>query len=98
MRKIFSKVNYGAEELVDSNIQKLNLEYYKIFMENKRSFGIEIIKKELKDNKEYIEDKKLENISNNEIEVNNILEIFTKTKVTPIISEYVVEDYYNNLR
>lgn len=98
MRKIFSKVNYGTEELVGSNIQKLNLEYYKIFMENKRSFGIEIIKKELKDNKEYIENKKLENISNNEIEVNNILEIFTKTKVTPIISEYVVEDYYNDLR
>lgn len=98
MRKIFSKVNYGTEELVGSNIQKLNLEYYKIFMENKRSFGIEIIKKELKENKEFIENKKLEDISNNETEVNNILEIFTRTKVTPIISEYVVEDYYNDLR
>ena len=94
MRKIFSKVNYGAEELVDSNIQKLNLEYYKIFKENKRSFGIEIIKKELKENKEFIENKKLEDISNNEYEVNSILEIFTKTKVTPVISEDVIEDFY----
>lgn len=98
MKKIFSKVNYGTEELVDSNIQMLNLEYYKIFKENKKSFGIEIIKKELKENKEFIEDKKIENISNNESEVNSILEIFTRTKVTPVISEYVVEDYYKSLR
>lgn len=94
MRKIFSKVNYDTKELVDSNIQMLNLEYYKIFKENKKSYGIEIVKKELKENREFVEDKKLEDISKNEFEVNSILEIFTKTKVTPIISEDVIEDFY----
>lgn len=94
MRKIFSKVKYDTKELVDSNIQMLNLEYYKIFKENKKSYGIEIVKKELKENREFVEDKKLEDISKNEFEVNSILEIFTKTKVTPIISEDVIEDFY----
>ncbi|MCI8964845.1 MAG: hypothetical protein HFJ43_00555 [Clostridia bacterium] len=94
MKQIFSKVKYDTKELIDSNIQMINLEYYKIFKENRRSYGIEIVKTELKEDREIIENKKLEDISNNEYEVNSILEIFTKTKVTPVISEDVIEDFY----
>ena len=94
MKQIFSKVKYDTKELIDSNIQMINLEYYKIFKENRRSYGIEIVKTELKEDREIIENKKLEDISNNEYEVNSILEIFTKTKVTPVISEDVIEYFY----
>ncbi len=96
MKRMFSKVKYNTKELINSNIQKLYLEYYKI--KNKKGFGIEIIKREQKKDKEIIENKRLDNITDNEFEVNCILDIFTKSKVTPIISEDVIEDFYTNLK
>ena len=62
MKQIFSKVKYDTKELIDSNIQMINLEYYKIFKENRRSYGIEIVKTELKEDREIIENKKLKNL------------------------------------
>ena len=48
MKKIFSRVSYNDQELLGSNIQKLELKYYKVKNNIKRGYGIEIAKKEIR--------------------------------------------------
>ena len=99
-----SKAYYGAtflgeEELRETNINhKIELEYYKTkkhINRNKEkytSYGIEIVKKEYKDNKIDIETNNREHITNNVDKVIEIIETLKRHKVTPIGLNDVLED------
>ena len=82
-----------SDELNDN--EKIELEYYETrnsARENERKYGIEIIKKIEMDEKFNIESKILNNISNEEKEINNLLEILMLNKVTPISVDDIISD------
>lgn len=93
MKKIFSKVLYNEDELLGSNIQKLELKYYKVKNNIKRGYGLEITKKELCNNKNLKESKCYENITLDEKVIDKLLEILSVNKVTPIASADVIYDF-----
>ncbi len=97
MKKIFSRVSYNDQELLGSNIQKLELKYYKVKNNIKRGYGIEIAKKEICNNKNLKENKYYENISLNEKVVDKLLEILSINKVTPVISDDVIYDFLKEI-
>ena len=98
MKKIFSKVLYNDNELVGSNIQKLELEYYKVVNEPKKGYGIEITKKELCDNRNTEESKHIDNLTTSESLIDKLLEILSINKVTPVASEDVICDFFEEYR
>ena len=64
--------------------------YYK--NENKK-YGIEVIKRETKNNQVYEEKKQINSVTADEKIANKILDIFKKLQVTPITMEYVIEEF-----
>lgn len=98
MKKIFSKVLYNDNELVGSNIQKLELEYYKIVNGPKKGYGIEITKKELCDDIDTQESKHIDNLTLNENIIDKLLERLSINKVTPVASEDVIYDFFEEYR
>ena len=93
MKKIFSKVIYDDKELLGSNIQKLELKYYKTRKNLNRGYGIEITKKELCNNRSLREKRCYDNITLNEKIVNRLLEVLSVNKVTPVASDDVISDF-----
>ncbi len=93
MREIFSKVSYQDEELLDSNIDLMEIEYFKILKKDKNEYDIEINKREVSNQQEILENKYIKNVCNNETMVNKLLAILSKNKVTPIASEDVICDF-----
>lgn len=93
MKRKVSKVAYGENELLDSGIQLLEVEYYKIFKEDKKSYGVQISKNQVINNIKTLETKCIYDITEKESVIDNIIKIFAKNKVTPIIMDDVVEDY-----
>ncbi len=100
-----SRTYYGAtfleeEDLKESNINhKIELEYYttknhtnKETKEEETAYGIEIIKKEYKNNKIDTESNSKEYISNSSEKIIEIIDTLKKYKVTPIGLNDVLED------
>ncbi len=91
---------YGNTTLTN-NLEKeklIQLEYYKICnnlanKENVKPYGIGIIKKSCNEIELNIEQREFNNIFKNENEVNKILNLLLKNKVTPIALKDVLEDY-----
>ena len=82
-----------SDEINDNEI--IELEYYEThnFAEkNGRKYGIEVIKKKEMNEKFNIESKIVNNISNEEIEINRLLEILMLNKVTPISVDDIISD------
>ena len=82
-----------SEEL--SEDEKIELEYYEthnMVAKNEIKYGIEVIKKKDKNEKFNIESKIINNISNEEKEVNRLLEILIANKVTPITVDDIISD------
>ena len=82
-----------SEEL--SEDEKIELEYYEthnMVAKNEIKYGIEVIKKKDKNEKFNIESKIINNISNEEKEVNRLLEILMINKVTPITVDDIISD------
>lgn len=97
-----TKMFYGGTFLTDEDLKEayknsnINLEYYKIKLdenvnlnENINQYGIEIVKKE---NNVVEERKEVLNVTNDEKELNQLLEVLKKNKVTPVSLENILED------
>ncbi len=97
-----SRTYYGGtfleeEDLKESNIKhRIELEYYttanKETNDEKHSYGIEIIKKEYKNNRIDTESNSKECISNSSEKIIEIIDTLKKYKVTPIGLNDVLED------
>ena len=80
-----------SEEIDD----KIELEYYEtsnLVEENERKYGNEVVKKEKGNKKFNIESKIVNNISNEEKHINNLLKILMLNKVTPISVDDIISD------
>ena len=82
-----------SDELRDC--EKIELAYYEthnLAEKNERKYGIEVIKKKDEKEKFNIETKVINNISNEEKDVNKLLEILMINKVTPITVDDIISD------
>ena len=96
MRTFFGSVFIEKEKLDEAGIKyPIKLEYYKQINEDeisnyqKPKYGIEIIKTEYRD-KIGVEQSKAEHLTNNESEINNMLNLLKENEVTPIGLEDVI--------
>lgn len=82
-----------SDEIRDS--ERIELEYYETHNaeeKNGRKYGIEVIKKEDENKKFNIETKVINNISNEEKEINKLLNLLMINKVTPITVDDIISD------
>lgn len=96
MRNFYGSIFINRDELRAAGIDyPIKVEYYKLTNENeipvtnKSIFGIQVIKTEYKE-KIGVEQSKIENITNNEKEINNILKQLKEYEVTPVGLEDVI--------
>ena len=93
MKTFFGGIFIETRKLEEEGIEyPIKLEYYKTQDENK--FGIEIIKKEYKEQKIEIEKQELKSLSKDECKINRMLELFKKNEVTPISAPEIIEDFF----
>ena len=98
MKNFYGSIFISRDKLEEAGINyPIKVEYYKITEEEKRKttteaiYGVQIIKTEYR-NKIGVEQNKLEHITNNESEINNILEKLKRNEVTPIgLEEVIIE-------
>lgn len=103
---IDTKVLYGITRIDEKEFEethdslKIDLKYYKtksvLATPNKKKFGIEIIKEEVKGANKTKEKGKIYNITNNETIIENLLKIFIQNKVTPISINDIISDLRKN--
>ena len=98
MKNFFGSIFINRDKLTEAGINyPIKVEYYKIINEdkqiksNKLIYGIQIIKTEYRE-KIGVEDRKIENITNDENEINNMLGLMKDNEVTPIGLEDVVTE------
>lgn len=87
-------INSSDSEEKES-IEEIELEYYEtrnFNEENKREYGIEVIKKKKQNERFNIESKIVNNISNEEKVINKLLEVMLNNKVTPITVDDIISD------
>ena len=97
----YQKCLFG-KSVVDSTVsdelssdEKFELEYYETTNsaeENKRKFGIEVVKKKDEDEKFNIESKIVNNLSNEEKTVKKLLNTLMMHKVTPTTVDDIISD------
>ncbi len=97
----YQKCLFG-KTVVDSTVsdelssdEKFELEYYETTNsaeENKRKFGIEVVKKKDEDEKFNIESKIVNNLSNEEKTVKKLLNTLMMYKVTPTTVDDIISD------
>lgn len=99
MKRFFGGIFIEREKLEEAGINHpIKLEYYKQINEentkidNKVKYGISIVETEYKPDDLQIETKDIENITNDERQINKILNIFKENQVTIINSEEVMSD------
>lgn len=90
MKNFFGSIFINRDKLEEAGINyPIKVEYYKITNENKRVekdntiYGVEVIKTEYRD-KIGVEQNKVEHITNDEKEINEILTLIKGNEVTPI--------------
>ena len=96
LKNFFGSIFLNRNELEEAGINyPIKVEYYKITNEeekikqNKLIYGIQIIKTEYRD-KIGVEQSKAEHLTNNESEINNMLNLLKENEVTPIGLEDVI--------
>ena len=101
MKTFFGGMFKNKENLRKEGIlYPIKLEYYKQINEDeinsyeKPKYGIHIIKTEYEPNYTKVENKSIKYVTNDEIEANQILDIFRKNQVTPINAEEVIVDLF----
>ena len=95
-----SRIYYGGtsfdkEELAETKINhRIELEYYSTKEEDdeKTIYGIEVVKKEYKEDGIDVEANNVTNLSNNTNRIEEIINTLKKHKVTPMCLNDVVED------
>ena len=99
------KTFYGSsfmkkEELSEAGIfYPIKLEYYRTWENtdmlsewNSSKYGIEVMKTSYLENKTDVEIVEVKDITGEEKEINEILDLLRKYQVTPITAEHVIED------
>lgn len=96
MKNFFGSIFINRDELREAGIDyPIKVEYYKIINEeekikqNKLMYGIQVIKTEYKD-KIGVEQNKVEHITNDEKQIQQILKMIKENEVTPIGLEDVI--------
>lgn len=92
----YGEARFDSRELIETNKKGLiKLEYYgtkNVLQEDSVEYGIEIVKKEYK-NKQFIEESNsISNIVQNEKEMEELIMLLKRNKVTPIGLEDVIGD------
>ena len=98
MKSFYGSIFISKKELKDAGIEyPIKVEYYKIISEketlkrNESIFGIQAVKTEYKD-KIGIEQAKVEHITNDEKQIEQILEQIKRNEVTPVSLEDIVKE------
>ena len=96
MKNFFGSIFINRDELAEAGINyPIKVEYYKITDEDRREnkdkliYGLQVIKTEYRD-KIGVEQNKIENITNNESEITQILSLVKENEVTPVGLEDVI--------
>ena len=95
IRKFYGEIVVKVEKIdYEKNFYEFIVEYYKIFHENSKKIGIEVIKKIKIENDEIIERKEVDDILDSEEKADKLLEILKRNKVTPIALKDVIDDLF----
>ena len=94
MKNFFGRIFINRDKLSEAGINyPIKVEYYKITDEEKREnkliYGIQVIKTEYRE-KIGVEQNKMEHLTNDENEINQILGLIKENEVTPIGLEDVI--------
>ena len=94
MKNFFGSIFINSDKLSETGINyPIKVEYYKITDEEKREnkliYGIQVIKTEYRE-KIGVEQNKMEHLTNDENEINQILGLIKENEVTPIGLEDVI--------
>lgn len=101
MKRFYGSIFIEKEKLEEAGIKEpIKLEYYKIINKNEnkneikdeKEYGIEIVKTQYKENDAQVEGKMVENISNSEERIDEILRILKNNEVTPICLQDILYD------
>ena len=88
LSNFFGSIFINRDRLREAGINyPIKVEYYKVI--NDLTYGIQVIKTEYRE-KIGVEQKRIENVTNNELEINNILSLIKQQEVTPIGLEDVI--------
>ncbi len=99
MKTFFGGIFIEREKLEEAGINHpIKLEYYKQINEedvnyyDKARYGIQIVKTEYLKDDVKVETKHIKYVTNDELEENNILNIFKDSQVTPVNCEEILSD------
>ncbi|MBR1802437.1 MAG: hypothetical protein IJ777_00445 [Clostridia bacterium] len=97
LKKFYGETTIEKESVEDiGNPRTIRLKYYttknKHFKQNEKQYGVGIIKTEIGINEVNEEKQEFNHICEQKEEVENLLNILLKNKVTPIDLKYVLED------
>ncbi len=96
MKSFYGGMYIAKEILEENNIyHPIRLEYYKIEKEenNKRFYGIEVVKTDYKEEQPKVENKMVQEITTEETKIIKLLEKFKRGIVTPSFLEEMVEQF-----
>lgn len=92
----YGAVNVNIKDLIETNQRGfMKLEYYgtkKIIQNKFVEYGIEIVKKEYVNNCFKEETNKVNNIAESDIELETLIELLKRNKVTPMSLENIIYD------
>lgn len=99
MKNLYGEIKLDKNDLLESDSEYMELEYYKIknnmsmVKEEECSYGIEVIKNEYHNGKKITEISKLNNITKDEDLLNKVIGTMKEYKVTPCCLEDNVVEY-----
>ncbi len=105
-KEFYGTTTINEEELKKAGKNdKIELDYYKIkntmISENFNNYGVEIVKKQIRNNCVNIETKEIIKLTKNEKIADELLDLLKNYQVTPITLEDVIQDFrykkYNNI-
>lgn len=101
MKTFFDSIFLSKSTLEESDIYyPIKLEYYKITSKSKEietKFGIEIVEINYINGSIKIGKEQINNITNDELEIENLLKILKEGEVTPVDFKYVLQDMLINV-
>ena len=102
LKTFFDGIFVDNQTLKDAGLDyQIKLEYYKTIAEKENveaKFGIEIVQTEYKKGYTNVESEKIENITGDAEEINNILNIFRDNEVTPVGMQDVLDENFKKLK
>lgn len=99
MKNLYGEIKLDKSQLLESNSEYMELEYYKIknipslVKEEECTYGIQVIKNEYKGGRKISEANEIKYITKNEELVNKVIKTMKDNQVTPCCLEDTVMDY-----